>query len=192
MLSLNQDRYIELPRNRLGRRRHRAAQHTVERARKRGRSARLPTRGLVVDAAFARSAPKRWAKDWIDQDRLCRRRPARRARRARPDYEDLLAAVAPIADVEAGDEDLPGYLHWRNDGTIEGGHAQPPQSDGQRAEFLGDGGGFEDPVYFHCAPMFHLANAGAMYTQICSRRLRTPCCACSHRKASLSRSRASV
>jgi len=83
---------------------------------------------------------------------------------APPDYEDLLADAAPVADAEAGDDELAGIFYTGGTtGRSKGVMLSHRNLMANARNALAEGMAGENTVYLNAAPMFHLANAGAMY-----------------------------
>ena len=94
---------------------------------------------------------------------------------ALPDYESLLAAAAPVADAEARDDELAGIFYTagttgRSKGVMLShrnllANARNALAEGLAGEnnALAEGLAGKNIVYLNAAPMFHLANAAAMY-----------------------------
>jgi long-chain acyl-CoA synthetase len=80
------------------------------------------------------------------------------------DYENLIAHAAPVPDAEAADSDLAGIFYTggttgRSKGVMLSHRNLMSNARNMAAEGLASDGG----TYLHAAPMFHLANAAAMY-----------------------------
>ena len=80
------------------------------------------------------------------------------------DYEQLIAESAPVEDARAADGDLAGIFYTggttgRSKGVMLSHRNLMSNARNMAAEGLASDSG----VYMHAAPMFHLANAAAMY-----------------------------
>jgi long-chain acyl-CoA synthetase len=85
------------------------------------------------------------------------------------DYEQLIAATAPVPDAEARDEDLAGVFYTGGTtGRSKGVMLSHRNLMSNARNMLADGLSTEDVVYLHVAPMFHLANAASMYMHLLS------------------------
>ena len=83
---------------------------------------------------------------------------------ALPDYESLLAGAAPVADAEAGDDELAGIFYTGGTtGRSKGVMLSHRNLMANARNALAEGLAGENTVYLNVAPMFHLANAAAMY-----------------------------
>ena len=82
-------------------------------------------------------------------------------------YESLLAAAKPIPDAMAGRDDLAGIFYT---GGTTGRSKGVMLSHGylmfNALQFLAEDGFALNSNYLHAAPMFHLANGGAMYCML--------------------------
>jgi long-chain acyl-CoA synthetase len=79
-------------------------------------------------------------------------------------YEQMLEAAAPIADAEVADDDLAGIFYTGGTtGRSKGVMLSHRNLVGNARNMLAEGLAGPDSVYLHVAPMFHLANAAAMY-----------------------------
>src|SRR5271166_3313068 len=84
-----------------------------------------------------------------------------------PDYEGLLAAAAPVADAEAGDDELAGIFYTGGTtGRSKGVMLSHRNLMANARNMLSDGLAGENTVYLNAAPMFHLANAAATLASI--------------------------
>ena len=142
---------------------------------------------LFVDAAFAAMG-----REIAERSARCRSftpttlRPP--ARRALPDYEGLLAAAAPVADAEAGDDELAGIFYTGGTtGRSKGVMLSHRNLMANVRNMLAEGLVGENTVFLDPAPMFHLANAADMYAHFLAGSRRRSC-ARSLRKGSLRRS----
>jgi len=89
--------------------------------------------------------------------------PDARPRRAH-DYEELVAAAAPIPDVEAPETDLAGIFYTGGTtGRSKGVMLSHRNLLSSARNALAFSTAEVFTCYLHVAPMFHLANAGAMY-----------------------------
>ena len=165
VLMLNSDRYLELYLGiRLGRRRDRTDQHPLEPRRDRGLPASTAApRVLVVDNAFAAMGVE-LAKAvsmkliYADDDPG----PPEAL-----DYEKLIAASQPVPDAMASREDLAGIFYT---GGTTGRSKGVMLSHGNIAcnalHMLSEGLLPDGTVYLNVAPMFHVANGGAMFSSL--------------------------
>jgi long-chain acyl-CoA synthetase len=79
-------------------------------------------------------------------------------------YEQMLEAAEPIADTEVADDDLAGIFYTGGTtGRSKGVMLSHRNLVGNARNMLAEGLAGPDSVYLHVAPMFHLANAAAMY-----------------------------
>jgi long-chain acyl-CoA synthetase len=80
------------------------------------------------------------------------------------DYESLLAGATPVADAEAGDDELAGIFYTGGTtGRSKGVMLSHRNLMANARNALAEGLAGENTVYLNVAPMFHLANAAAMY-----------------------------
>ena len=92
------------------------------------------------------------------------------------DYEQMIGAASAVPDVEAGDDDLAGIFYTggttgRSKGVMLSHRNLTGNARNMLAERLAD----EHGTYLHAAPMFHLANAAAMYSELPCRQLARDC-----------------
>ncbi len=80
------------------------------------------------------------------------------------DYEGMIAAAAPIEDQNAGDDDLAGIFYTGGTtGRSKGVMLSHRNLMSNARNMAGEGLASQGGTYLHVAPMFHLANAAAMY-----------------------------
>jgi len=120
---------------------------------------------LIVDAAFVAQGLEIARK--IDGLRLVYADDGPAPAGAMEDYERLLAATSPGSEAEVSDTELAGIFYTggttgRSKGVMLSHRNLMSNARNMLAERPRDG----DTVYLHAAPMFHLANAGAMYMHL--------------------------
>jgi long-chain acyl-CoA synthetase len=82
-------------------------------------------------------------------------------------YESLLAAANPIPDAIAGRDDLSGIFYTGGTtGRSKGVMLSHGNLMANALQALAEGLHSPNPIYLHAAPMFHLANGGAMYCML--------------------------
>ncbi len=80
------------------------------------------------------------------------------------DYDRLVAATPPVADAEARGDELAGVFYTGGTtGRSKGVMLSHRNLMSNALNMLAEGLSNADAVYLHAAPMFHLANAAAMY-----------------------------
>ena len=122
---------------------------------------------LVVDAAFAAMAADLVQKLGGIKLVYADDSPVGNLPEAVLFYEPLLAAASPVADAEVGEDELCGIFYTGGTtGRSKGVMLSHRNLLGNARNMLADGITNDRATYLHVAPMFHLANAAAMYLNL--------------------------
>ena len=119
---------------------------------------------LVVDAAFAAVGAEIAKKIGSFEVIYADDAPMKGLPSSTPDYERLLAAAAPIPDADSPDKELAGIFYTggttgRSKGVMLSHHNLMSNARNMAAELNYD----ETSIYLHVAPMFHLADGAALF-----------------------------